>query len=116
MRKKGELEREVCRNLCVYYKPGKNEDLSCLGYRVVEALVTRRRELVLTQIVGRATAEERMIAEVMCKRCPFYPEDCDYVIKEGDASPCGGFLALSGLLLKRMITVDEIGDALDRAD
>ncbi len=51
---------------------------------------------------------------MMCKRCLFHPQDCDYILKSGDAPPCGGFMALSGLLHEQVITIDEIRDILDR--
>ncbi len=52
--------------------------------------------------------------ETVCLRCPFHPGDCDYILKEGDAPPCGGFLALSALLRTETVTMDEIRDVLDR--
>ena len=106
--------KELCRNFCIYYKPGKYEDLSCLASLVVESLAAKRGDLVLAQGAGRAIAAEGMLVEMMCKRCPFHPEDCDYIIRKGDAPPCGGLLALSGLLREKVITLDEIRDALDR--
>ena len=111
---KGARSRELCRRFCAYYKPGKNGDLSCLGSLVAEALFDKRGYPVFSQGAGRAAAAEGMLAETVCPRCPFHPGDCDYILKGGDAPPCGGFLALSTLLYMEAVTMDEIRDVLDR--
>ncbi len=114
MGNKERRRRELCRKFCVYYKAEKYEDLSCLGSRVVEALVAKRGDLVLTEGPGRAAEQELALAGTMCGRCPFYPDDCDYIIERGDAPPCGGFLALSALMREEIITIDEVRDTLAR--
>jgi len=106
--------KEICRNFCIYYKPGKNEDIACLGSRVVEALTARRGDLALAGSAGKATAVKGVLVEALCKRCPFHSEDCDYILSHGDARPCGGLMTLSGLLGEHVITIDEVRNVLDR--
>jgi hypothetical protein len=110
-----ERMREICLNYCVYYKPGKDENLACLGFLVIEKILEEGMTLDLEKRRDAAGSEaERMLVREMCLRCPFYPEDCDYIIEKGDAAPCGGFVALRGLIQERCITLREVGDAIDR--
>jgi len=107
--------RELCLNHCVYYKPGKDEELACLGFLVIKEMIEEGRSLDLAERWQPAGAEvERMLAKELCPRCPFNPDDCDYILKEGDAAPCGGFVALSGLIQARCITVRDAGDVIER--
>ena len=38
---KSDLTQAVCLRLCSYYKPGRNEELACRGYLVLERLALR---------------------------------------------------------------------------
>lgn len=105
--------KKICRNFCVYYKPGKDEELACLGYLVTKALMAKAGGLVLTEVTGEAAEAEGMLVKTMCLHCPFHAADCDYILKSGDAVPCGGFVALKGLLRDNIIAIAEIAEAID---
>jgi len=107
--------RDICLNYCVYYKPGKDEELACLGFLVIGKMIEEGRVPDLSKHRERAGAEaEKMLAKELCTRCPFSPDDCDYILKEGDAAPCGGFVVLSGLIQERCIAARDVGETIGR--
>ena len=46
MSKRGSLEQTLCLKYCAYYKPGKNEELACRGYTVVERFIREGKGIV----------------------------------------------------------------------
>jgi hypothetical protein len=105
------LEQLVCFQFCPYYKPSKNEELACRGFLEVQLLLEKGRRISFENR-GRAVGPETVKALVrkVCKACPFYREDCDFILKGAAASPCGGFLFLGQLVDDRAISVDDIGE------
>lgn len=104
MTKKSELTQKLCSPFCVYYKPGKNEELLCRGYEVVERLLQRNKKVSCSP---SGTQREPLLAEALiqelCLTCPFFEQDCDFM-QDRAARPCGGFVLLaenieSGMLL-----------------
>ena len=52
------------------------------------------------------TAED--LRKVLCPACPFYEGDCDFILQEGDALPCGGFIFLGLLIERGIICIDDV--------
>ena len=127
------MRDNICGKFCHYYKPGKDEDLACLGFIVAERLMKRGMKCfpeLPVRILGPET--EDILVRNMCGKCPFYEEDCDYVMEcrskkrnkdtlpeshiheEGilknkeDPPPCGGFIFLGLLLEGDIISIDDI--------
>jgi hypothetical protein len=109
--KKMDLEGRLCRRFCAYYKPSKDETLACRGFLEVRRLAgeggrfsfrDRRRS------ISRETADA--LRGKLCTACPFFKEDCDFILKSGKAPPCGGFLLLGQLVDEGAIAIDEVGE------
>lgn len=100
----------LCENFCIYYKPGKNEDLACEGFAVVHRLIEHGKKIHLAKrtdiIPGRATVDA--LRSNVCRICSFHAGDCDYILTGGKAAPCGGFVLLSHLLEGGEITAEEL--------
>ncbi|MEW6569640.1 MAG: hypothetical protein AB1390_00475 [Nitrospirota bacterium] len=52
------------------------------------------------------------IVSIVCLACPFHEKDCDFMERKEKSLPCGGFIALSLLLEKGYVTVDNIKDII----
>jgi len=110
-KKKEKRDTTLCRNFCRYYKPGKNEDLACQGFVVVHRLIEKGRKLSqdkprTSSIPDAATIEG--LKGRLCKACSFHDGDCDFVLRGGTASPCGGYVLLYHLLGSGDVTLEEI--------
>lgn len=105
------VQDNLCKEFCVYYKPSKDDEIACGGYIVVERLIARGRKLSFVKFDRNAgpAAGERL-KEVLCPSCPFYESDCDFILNEGDATPCGGFILLSQQIENGVICVDDVRD------
>jgi hypothetical protein len=109
MHKNEALVRTLCLPFCVYYKPGKNEELLCGGAVVVERLMQSGRRLPLVEKPGTnpdERAAESMVRH-LCVACDFREHDCDF-IQDRTASPCGGYIYLTQLLASGVITIEDI--------
>lgn len=105
------MDTTLCLNVCPYYKPGKNEELACQGYVVVQRLISGGKKIsperpVRVVLPGRDTI--RGLQDRVCGKCPFRDHDCDYIASGGTAPSCGGLLLLSHLLGVGKLTLDEI--------
>ena len=109
--KKIDIIDNLCREWCPYYKQGKNEELACEGFRIIERLIREGKRLPFekpAQMSGPHRKKELM--SLLCAGCPFHGEDCDFIqLKEG-APPCGGFTLVAHLLAAGVITIDNITD------
>ncbi|MCK9419696.1 MAG: hypothetical protein M0R70_09985 [Nitrospirae bacterium] len=103
------LEQTLCLKFCSYYEPGKNEELACKGYRVVERLLREGKGLVLESNNGESSPVlADRIVKTLCIVCDFYKQDCDFM-QDRTARPCGGFVLLERLLGSGVITIEDIG-------
>ncbi len=103
------LQERLCRKFCRYYKPSKDEGLTCMGYLVIEGLENRGRDILFPVTAEKpGTAAEKMLVGHVCARCPFYEDGCDFVRGEPDSSPCGGFIVLGHMSETRAVSVDDI--------
>ncbi len=103
------LEEKLCLNFCPYYKPGKMNELACMGFLVLERLLKKGKEIPFdksAKILNGIT--EETLVQNMCVFCPFYESDCDFIQKEEKALPCGGFILLGHLLETKIIAIDDI--------
>jgi hypothetical protein len=102
------LEQTLCLKFCSYYKPGKNEELACRGYLVVERLSREGKSLVIENSSGELSPvlRDRLI-DVLCLACDFHEQDCDFM-QDRAARPCGGFVLLEKLLGSGVITIEDI--------
>ncbi len=101
----------LCRALCAYYKPGRNEELACQGYLVVQELVRRGRKLRQERpapLLSPGAAVRKGLEERVCGRCSFRVQDCDYSATGGAAAACGGFLLLAHLLAAGELVLEDL--------
>ncbi len=108
MDQKTDLVQTVCLGFCSYYKPGKNEELACQGYLVLERLALQGIP------VGGKRAEqprnrtgEKLLVRTVCMACPFHEQDCDFM-ENSTLPPCGGFLLLAQLLEAKDISIEDM--------
>lgn len=94
MRKKSALKQKLCAGFCCYYKPGKNEELLCRGYEVVERLEQKKIKINFNK-TGKKQGQELVEALVkeLCVTCSFFAQDCDFML-DRSKDPCGGFILL----------------------
>lgn len=106
---RNKLKRELCMNLCPYYKPSKNNELACRGFLVIERLIKEGREIPLEKSDKRLDdATEKILIQNMCITCSFHENDCDFIQHKGKFLPCGGFILLGHLLEANIIAIDDI--------
>ena len=104
-----DLVNNLCRRFCSYYKPSKEEDLACRGFVVVKRLTEMGKQIPFEEPGRRPGAlTEGTLMTVLCPTCPFYEGDCDFILKEGDSLPCGGFIFLGLLLDNGIISIDDV--------
>ena len=104
-----DLVKNLCVNFCSYYKPLKKEELACGGFVVVKRLIDMGKEIPFEKSDRRPSpCIEEKLSTALCPTCPFYESDCDYILQEGDASPCGGFIFLGLLLDSGIISIDDV--------
>lgn len=102
------LEKKLCSKFCSYYKPGKNEELACKGYLVVERLLREGKSLDLENNSGESNmVVADRIVNILCTACDFHEQDCDFM-QDRAARPCGGFVLLERLLASGVITMEDI--------
>jgi hypothetical protein len=111
MSRKKRKDTKLCESFCSYYKPGKNEELACQGYVVVQRIISRGKALPLgrPQRTRHPDADtRRVLEERVCLHCEFREQDCDFIATGGNAPSCGGFVLLSHLLASGDLTAEEI--------
>ena len=103
------LEQTLCLKFCSYYKPGKNEELACRGYMVIERLLQEGKVLVFESSSGEPSpVSADILVKTLCIACDFHKQDCDFM-QDRTARPCGGFVVLERLLGTGVITIEDIG-------
>ena len=93
----------ICANFCRYFKAGK-EELKCGGYAFLTSHLTLSELKALsTQLENRddfkntIPQENKELFELVCKKCEFLIDGCDY--RDGViAPPCGGYILLDQLI------------------
>jgi hypothetical protein len=104
-----QLQKDLCQRFCPHFKPSKKDELACLGFLVIKRLLERGVKIPIEQPAMQTPPgikEELMIT--LCPACPFFQEDCDFVQRQENALPCGGFLLLKDLIHKKIIPIDII--------
>ncbi len=108
----------VCAQYCPYHKPGINEELECRGFAVARHFIEAGTKVPCAKpakVASPGTAIAGVLKERICKACPFFAADCDFILTAGKALPCGGFAVISHLLRSGVITIDEVTDMISLA-
>jgi len=116
------LIRNVCAGYCAFYKPGKDEELACKGFLVLENLSLRWNEIA-SKGRKKMSHDETMdnLFSVLCVQCPFFDDGCDFAAgRRGrameavrtDAVPCGGFLFLGACIEQGSIDIQAINQVI----
>ncbi|MCL5985989.1 MAG: hypothetical protein M1371_05405 [Actinobacteria bacterium] len=106
------LVNKICKGFCKYYKPEKNEELSCQGFIVAVELIKKGAETptdkkYLTHLMLKPVTIKN-IRQNLCGPCSFFENDCDFVQNIKGSPPCGGFILLGYMLEAGTITAKEI--------
>jgi len=88
----------ICKRFCTFYKPGR-ELMGCGSYVFLRANLSPgelRRAAEETK-PGYDLSEDESVRELLCERCEFASEGCDFHL--GLASPpCGGYTIVKRLV------------------
>ncbi len=105
---KSALTQMVCSRFCSYYKPGRNEELACRGYVVLERLALQGVSISRdkTELLRDGT-DDGILVDALCMVCPFHEHDCDFM-ENRSLPPCGGFLLLAQLLTEKDISLKDV--------
>lgn len=111
MKKESTLQKKLCLPFCRYYKPGKNEELKCRGYSVVDRLV-RDGKIIFFERPDRRfdPARTEALVQALCRACPFEKEDCDFM-QDRRLPPCGGYVVLARHVAAGVLSCDDINEA-----
>ncbi len=119
---KDDLVQRVCAANCAFYRPGKDEALSCKGFSVVRRLIAEGRDIGADGNAAVPGAEtENALFQSLCRSCPFFEHDCDFAAwKRGEAplllrkdvNPCGGFLFLGCTIDRGGMDIKEINQVI----
>jgi len=115
---KEEFQKLLCAQYCSFYKPGKDEELACRGFTLLDALMEQGIKLPAKpdKIVLGANAEDALFTAI-CRCCPFFGEDCDFAAWKREESreaaresvnPCGGFLCLGHCIVLGTVDIEDI--------
>jgi hypothetical protein len=93
--------------------------MACEGFIVIERLIKNGTPVVF-EMPEKASAYQgqKMLMQHVCAVCPFYENDCDFILSmlsppiDGAETkrplPCGGFMLLSDLLDRKTLVIDDI--------
>jgi hypothetical protein len=102
------IGQTLCLKYCSYYKPGKNEELACRCFLVVEQLMRSGKAGVPASFKKEhdpSTAEA--VVQEICAVCDFNERDCDFMLDRA-APPCGGMVILTQLLQSEQISLNDL--------
>jgi hypothetical protein len=106
--KKDTLKETVCLQFCSYYKPGRNEELSCGGYERIERFLEEGRKVAI-EVSGSCgdAGQTEAIVRAICRRCGFREDGCDFML-DRKSPPCGGFRLISQLIADGMLQIEDL--------
>lgn len=106
---KQSLRNCLCDVFCPYYKPSKKSNLVCRGFLIIEELIKTGKINTFKkpdETLNSTTVKK--IAGNICTVCFFSEDGCDFMLGNENALPCGGLIALSLMVEKGMISIDDI--------
>jgi hypothetical protein len=90
----------ICKEFCKYYKEGK-EELHCNGYEILRNNLTPYELKMLVgslkcgdEIKNHIPAKNKKLINLVCKRCDFFIDGCDYTDNRSEP-PCGGYIIIN---------------------
>ncbi|UCG63992.1 MAG: hypothetical protein JSW12_15230 [Deltaproteobacteria bacterium] len=112
---KSQFKGYICRPYCVFFREGQKEAMACQGAQVVERLVAqgRLKPEALARHQKHPPLWQRQDATLdasICQHCSFRLKDCDFTSENPppDCEPCGGYILVSLLMAKGMLTSDDL--------
>ncbi|OGL41871.1 MAG: hypothetical protein A3C43_08025 [Candidatus Schekmanbacteria bacterium RIFCSPHIGHO2_02_FULL_38_11] len=105
----------ICELHCRFYKKGKKEESACRGFEIMKSLLDNKMfqdktEGLRVQVKEITFRSDDILKEIICKKCDFFIDGCDFRDPDCnyDASPCGGFILLSYLFEKGVVSKEGI--------
>jgi hypothetical protein len=112
---KNELKDFVCKPFCSFFREGVKEELICNGASLLEILMAKemftREEIEGVQPAPvREYERNSSMAIAICRKCPFRADDCDFQAESppAGARPCGGYILLTLLARKGVVSVKKL--------
>ncbi len=112
------LVEDLCAQYCSFYKPDKDEEFACEGFFILKKLFEEGKKVpARTEKIVLGMKAEDDLFRVVCKRCPFFGQDCDFAAwKRGEnrnvareaVNPCGGFLCLGHCIEHGTVDIEDI--------
>ena len=103
MKDRPDLVALVCRPHCRFWKPGVKEEMSCGGYdeiaqRAAADLIARWASQFSKEVPPRECAHDPRIERLICDRCEFRADGCDFMAEPpAGPAPCGGYVLIKKL-------------------
>jgi hypothetical protein len=117
---KKDFKEYICRPFCNFFREGEKEEMACQGAQVIERMVRRKRlDPALLPRNGKKPSlwkdHDPVLVAHVCQNCPFREKDCDYqsAYPPPDIEPCGGYILLSLLIEKSLISACDLEGLLD---
>jgi hypothetical protein len=117
---KKEMKDFVCKPFCTFFKEGVKEELICNGARLLEILMAKGM-LSPEELGGDESApgleygRNSSLETAVCRKCPFRKDDCDFQAESPPpyARPCGGYILLSLLAAKGVVSMEKLKEIAD---
>lgn len=93
------METAICKKFCSFYKQDRKEQARCGTYAFLKRnLTTGEIRQAASATPQRTTfSEDSMIHKLVCSKCEFLVDGCDYRDGAGK-TPCGGYAIIEHLL------------------
>ncbi|MCX7991930.1 MAG: hypothetical protein N2999_07855 [Proteobacteria bacterium] len=102
------MSKEICKKYCPYYKPEKVDIGLCFPAKFFNGL---KGDWPFPSFYEFKDSYSEL-RDVFCKKCEFYPDDCDFN-NGSDCLPCGGYIYTQLLLERGLVDIDWIKKVSD---
>ncbi len=99
------MAKDICKYFCPYFREDKNETGFCYPLKFYKDIEILHKE----NYIFKNLYED--LRSFFCKRCDFYPEDCDFN-NGADGLPCGAYIYTEYILSNKIIDIEWIKSVL----
>lgn len=112
--KSHQAKRQVCAGYCSFYKPDSKEEFACKGLLIIQEFLKQNPkyadELTRHQDKPFQDIYPRLLRQTLCRDCEFLVDGCDFAAQTPgvQSPPCGGYIAVTHLLEKSVLTTNQL--------